>query len=170
MEEKKEKTCCFIGHRKIEGENELKDKLYDIVEKLIVNEHVDTFLFGSKSVFDKLCLKVVTSLKDKYPHIKRIYVRAEFQYINDDYKEYLLQSYDDTFYPEKISGSGRAAYVERNKIMIDSSGICVMYYNENYTPQPKKATSSQPKSGTKIAYEYARKKEKNSIAFSLLLC
>ena len=170
MEEKTGKTCCFIGHRKIEGENELKDKLYHIVEELIVREHVHTFLFGSKSEFDTLCLKVVTNLKDKYPHIKRIFVRAEFQYINDDYKEYLLQYYEDTFYPEKIAGAGRASYVERNKIMIDSADICVMYYKENYTPQPKKTTSSQPKSGTKIAYEYAKKKSQNTIAFNLLLC
>lgn len=166
MEEKK--TCCFFGHRKISGADELRERLYKIIEDLIIYEYVDTFLFGSKSDFDKLCLAVVTKLKDKYPHIRRIYVRAEFQYIDDNYKAYLLQSYDDTYYPEQISGSGRAAYVERNQIIIDQSDICIVYYNENYLPQTKKnswhdISPYQPKSGTKIAYEYAKRKKKHII-------
>ena len=45
----KEKTCCFFGHRKINETEELKNRLYEIIENLIVNEKVDTFLFGSKS-------------------------------------------------------------------------------------------------------------------------
>lgn len=166
MEEKK--TCCFFGHRKIAEADELRERLYKLIEALIIYKYVDTFLFGSKSEFDKLCLEVVTELKDKYPHIRRIYVRAEYEYISDGYKKYLLQSYDDTYYPERISGSGRAAYVERNQIMIDCSDICVVYYNENYLPPKRKnsrrdLTDYQPKSGTKIAYEYAQKKKKDIV-------
>ena len=67
----KEKTCCFFGHRKIDETEELKNKLSEIIENLIVNENVDTFLFGSKSQFDDLCHKIVTELKEKYPHIRR---------------------------------------------------------------------------------------------------
>jgi len=159
------KTCCFFGHRKIADTEQLREKLFKIIEGLIIHNHVNVFLFGSRSDFDKLCLAVVAELKDKYPHIRRVYVRAEFQYIDDDYKAYLLQSYDDTYYPEQISGSGRAVYVERNYIMIDRSDICVVYYDEDYQP-PKRKNSRrdiipyQPKSGTKIAYEYAQKKKK----------
>ncbi len=159
------KTCCFFGHRKIAASDVLRDRLYEIIEDLIIYKYVDTFLFGSKSDFDKLCLAVVTELKYKYPYIRRVYVRAEFQYINDDYKAYLLQSYDDTYYPERISGSGRAAYVERNQIMIDRSDICIVYYDKNYQPPQRKNNQRdispyQPKSGTSIAYEYAQKKKK----------
>jgi len=150
----KSKTCCFFGHREISGADRLKEMLYEIIEDLIIYKYVDTFLFGSKSDLDKLCLAVVTELKNKYPHIQRINVRAEFQYINDDYKTYLLQSYEDTYYPEQISGSDRAAYVERNYIMIERSDICVVYYNENYQPPTRKNSRHdispyQPKSGTK---------------------
>lgn len=49
--------------------------------------------------------------------------------------------------------AGKAAYVERNCEMIDKSSFCVVYYNENYTPNRKNS-----KSGTKIAYDYAVKK------------
>ena len=149
----KENTCCFFGHRTINETEKLKVKLYKTIESLVVNENVDTFLFGSKSRFDSLCLELVTKLKEKYSHIKRIYVRAEFPIISDNYKYYLLESYEDTYYPEKIIGSGRAAYVERNFEMINQSRFCVVYYDESYAP-------SKRKSGTKIALAYAIKHQK----------
>ena len=79
----KERTCCFIGHQKIEDTLELRTELYYIIEKLIVYENIDTFLFGSKSRFNDLCHELVTAIKEKYPHIKRIYVRAEYPYQTD---------------------------------------------------------------------------------------
>ena len=62
--------------------------------------------------------------------------------------------------------SGRASYVERNYAMIDDSDICVFYYNEEYQPQRRKEYKGafgtyQPKSGTKIAYEYALRKSRS---------
>ena len=161
--ESKEHTCCFFGHRKIEVTDELVNRLKEVVEDLIVEKKIDTFLFGSKSQFDKLCLMVVTEFKKKYPHIRRIYVRAEFPYIDEDYTAYLLKSYDHTYYPERMINAGRAAYVERNYEMIDNSGYCVIYYDENYMPPRRKNSRRdlfdyQPNSGTKRAYDYAVKK------------
>jgi len=164
-------TACFFGHRKINETEELKSKLIEIIEKLIVDEKVDTFLFGSKSRFNSLCLELVTKIKEKHPHIKRIYVRAEYPDINEHYKNYLLESYEDTYYPEKILNSGRAAYVERNYEMIDKSKFAIVYYDENYAPPRRRnsrrdLTDYQPKSGTKIAYDYAVKKGK--VIFNVL--
>ena len=149
----KNNTCCFFGHRTINETEELKTKLYEIIEKLIVENSVDTFLFGSKSRFNSVCLELVTKIKEKYPHIKRIYVRAEYPDINEQYTNYLLESYEDTYYPEHIIGSGRAAYVERNYEMIDKSRFCIVYYDKQNAP-------SSRKSGTKIALDYAIKKRK----------
>ena len=153
-------TCCFFGHRTINETEELKSKLIKIIEKLIVDEKVDTFLFGSKSRFNSLCQETVTELKEKYPHIKRIYVRAEYPDINEHYKDYLLESYEDTYYPEHIIGSGRAAYVERNYEMIDKSKFCIVYYDEPNAPTTRK-------SGTKIALDYAIKHKKEVIILPL---
>ena len=88
--------------------------------------------------------------------------------INDSYKDYLLESYEDTYYPEHIENSGKAAYVERNLEMINKSKFCVVYYDENYLPARRRnsrrdLTEYQPKSCTKIAYEYATKKGLNII-------
>ncbi|MBQ9976786.1 MAG: DUF1273 family protein [Clostridia bacterium] len=151
-------TCCFFGHRTIRVTEELKTKLTDTIEKLITQEKVDTFLFGSKSEFDRLSLECVTELKEKYPHVKRIYVRAEFPFINDDYLTYLLKSYDETYYPEKLLGAGNAVYVERNYEMINNSEYCVIYYDEAYAPTTRK-------SGTKIALDYAIKKRRKIILY-----
>ena len=85
------KTACFFGNRTINETEELKAVLTKIIEKLIVEEKVDTFLFGSKSRFNSLCQETVTALKEKYPYIKRVYVRAEYPYISEEYKSYLFE-------------------------------------------------------------------------------
>ena len=151
-------TCCFIGHRTINETEELKERLIDTIERLITEEKVHTFLFGSNSRFDSLCLELVTELKEKYPHVKRIYVRAEFPVISDEYKAYLLKSYDDTYYPERIKGSGRLAYVERNCEMIVKSRFCIVYYDDSYAPTDRQ-------SGTKLALDYAVKQGRDIINF-----
>ena len=55
--------------------------------------------------------------------------------------------------------------------MIDDSDFCVFYYNEKYQPQRRKESKRsirtyQPKSGTKIAYDYAKRKNKKIINIS----
>ena len=149
-------TCCFLGHKKINETEELKSKLIGIIEKLIEEENVDTFFFGSKSRFISLCLELVTEIKEKHPHIKRVYVRAEYPYISEQYKDYLLGNYDDTYYPKNIINSGRASYVERNYEMVNNSQFCVIYYDEQSTPTTRK-------SGTKVALDYAIKQRKKII-------
>ena len=163
-----ENTCCFFGHRKIEDTPDLRTKIADIIEGLIVDENIHTFLFGSKSAFDSLCYDLVTKIKEKYPHIKRVYVRAEFPYIDENYRAYLLESYEETYYPDGMKKAGKAAYVERNCDMIDRSRVCVVYYDLDYAPPRRKnsrrdLTDYHPKSGTKVAYEYAIKKKRKII-------
>ena len=149
-------VCCFIGHRKINETEDLKIRLWDLIENLIINKNVTTFLLGSKSEFNELCVNLLIQAKEKYPHIKRVYVRAEYPYISENYKKYLLESYEDTYYPENIINSGKAAYVERNYEMIDKSHFCILYYSKDnvYTPR---------KSGTKIALTCAKKRGKKII-------
>ena len=64
------RTCCFVGHRKIDETKELKLKLKEIIEKMITENLVDTFLFGSKSRFNDLCYEIVTEIKGKSPYVK----------------------------------------------------------------------------------------------------
>lgn len=154
--------ACFIGHRNIDRTETLKSKLKETVLTLI-NKGVTTFLFGSMSDFDKLSLEVVSELKNDYPLIKRIYVRSSFQHIDKFYEEYLLKSYEETYFPTIIENSGKYAYVERNYEMINNSKFCVFYYDKNHSPLSNNKTSSIRRSGTKIAYEYATKNKKEIV-------
>jgi hypothetical protein len=159
VKEMGENVCCFFGHREIDETAELQKWLSETVEMLIAEMGVDTFLFGSKSKFNTLCHKTVTAIKKKYPNVKRVYVRAEYQHINESYEQYLLKDYEQTYYPERIEGAGKAVYVQRNYEMIDRSRYCIVYYDEAYMPKPRRQGGNDfRKSGTKIALEYARRR------------
>ena len=159
---------CFIGHRTIRRDEELLSSLKQTITDLI-NNGATTFLFGSMSEFDDLSREIVTELKEKYPFIKRVYVRSAFRYIDKRYEKYLLESYEETYFPPGLKNAGKYSYVERNYEMIDSSACCVFYYNENYVPplsrQPERNALLQTErnSGTKIAYNYAVKRNKTII-------
>lgn len=145
----KNRCCCFFGHRNVAPSLQIINNVSSSVTDLIVNHGVDTFLFGSRSSFDQLCHDVVSQLKAKHPHLKRIYVRAEYPFISNSYKDHLLQFYEDTYFPNKILNAGKASYIERNQEMIDNSAFCIIFYNENI---------SKKKSGTRVAFNYAKRK------------
>lgn len=116
-------------------------------------------------------------MKSKYPYIRRVYVRAEFEHIDGEgsraYREGLAERYEDTYYPESVSGAGKAVYIKRNFEMIDKSSICVVYYDEHYMPSRRKQsrrdlTDYQPSSGTGVAYKYAEKKRRRIINIAAL--
>lgn len=155
--------AVFSDIVKIDKTPELIERLTREIETLITEKEVSIFYFGSKSEFDDLCHKTVSELKEKYPHIKRVYVRSAFQHIPDWYEESLLKHYEDSYFPEHMENAGRASYVERNQEMINKSDYCIVYYDENYAPPRRKNSKRdlfdyQPKSGTKVAYDYAVKK------------
>lgn len=150
------KKCCVIGHRKIIETPTLICDIEKTIIRLIKDENVYMFLLGSKSAFTDLCYDVITEVKNKYNHIKRVYVRAEYPIISDRYESYLKRFYEDSYYYNDKQISGKYNYVKRNQVMIDSSNYCLFYYNSNYNVE-------KTKSGTQLAYEYAVNKKKNII-------
>ena len=159
-------VVTFIGHRKLQFDDGFRLRLKELILALIDDRGADTFLFGSRSDFNDLCLGVVTELRKERPQIKRVYVRAEYPYIDKEYEEYLLGSYDATYISDNVAEAGKAAYVERNYHMIDRADLCIFYSDESSLPpiryaSGKQISSFQPKSGTKIAYDHAvaQKKE-----------
>ena len=141
-------VCCVFGHRKIEDSEELRERVRRVMRRLVLDEGVDTVLFGSKSAFDELCHAVVSELKCEFPQLKRVYVRAEFPFITEQYAAHLLQFYEETYFPAGIENAGRAVYIERNFEMIRQSRYCLVYFDADYRPR-------KGKSGTAIAYERA---------------
>ena len=100
-------------------------------------------------------------------------MRAEYPEIYESYRAYLLEDCEDIYYPERIKDAGKASYVERNCEMIYKSNFVTVYYDENYAPPRRKnsrrdLTDYQPKSGTKLAYDYAVKKDRQIINITTL--
>lgn len=173
------KSCCFIGHRKINLTKQLETQLHKVIESLIVHYKVNVFLFGSKSQFNDICHAVVTSLKEKYPWIKRIaYTCQSESCILEKEKEKWKELYttvlskdipllcmeEEYHYPAKYK-AGKASYVERNYAMIDHSQYCIFYYDPSYTIPMRQNSKNKnalfrPSSGTQLAYQYAVKKKK----------
>lgn len=174
--------CSFFGHRNVYANKELENSITILIEKLITEKNVTKFLFGSKSKFDSLCLKVVSDLKVKHPHIIRVGYNCKSECFtlekNRELQEKLLNSatkqklkilcVDEEVDNPKLWNAGKASYLERNQNMIDESDYCIFYYNENYKPQTRKKSKKsiseyQPNSGTALAYKYATRKRKNII-------
>ena len=159
-----ERSVCFIGHRKIADTPELRERLQSILLALVENGTVN-FIFGDHSAFDSLCYELVTQLKEKHPEIKRINFRKDYEDADDDTMRFLIGGYEESVCPKGVGGAGRASYVERNRAMIRESKICIFYYDENYLPARRKNSRHdtcdyQPKSGTALAYHYAKSKKK----------
>ncbi|MBQ8320339.1 MAG: DUF1273 family protein [Clostridia bacterium] len=164
-----EKKCCFIGHRNTPKTEKLQERVKSLVKELIEKENVRTFLFGSKSAFDDLCFDIVTELKAEYPDIRLVYARNMYPVLSDYYEEYLLEFYDETYFPKRIENAGRASYVERNQEMIDASDFCVFYYDENYRPiERAKGFGGIPRSGTAVAFSYAERKSKRGAPLTVI--
>ena len=163
---------AIIGHRKVQNKGKLVEQIYDTVTDLVENQGVDTFLFGGKGEFDELCFYVITDMQKIYPHIKRVYVRAQHEEISKIYEEHLLQKYEETFYPDKVRGTNELCYVVRNACMIEMCDILLTYYDDNYLP-PSKTTKNKmlavaychkkSQSGTAMAVRYAKGRKKTII-------
>ena len=159
-----ESACCFIGHRNIERASEVQEKLRKELRKLI-EQGTTRFIFGDHSEFNTLCYDTVTELMQEYPQIKRVKFRKDYPEITESVKQYFFNGYEDNICPKGVAQSGRASYVERNQAMIMASDICIFYYNKDYQPKRRKESkhSYQPKSGTRIAYEFAISKKKEIV-------
>ncbi len=165
-------SCCFIGHRKIIVTEKLINRLTEFIEKLIVKKNVKYFLFGSKSEFNNLCHKIVTNLKTKYPNIIRVAcpIKSEASFFENEKQQF--ENYLKKFANKKItiyacdkvlnfkesSTAGKLSYIKRNQSLIDNSDYCIFYYDKSY-----KLYNSN--SGTKLAYNYAKKQEKQIFNF-----
>lgn len=152
---------AFIGHRNTLITKDLQEKLFYKLREHLQTYPETQFLFGSRSNFDKMCLMTVSQLKEDFPQLKRVYVRAEFENINDFYEKYLLTMYDCSFFPPQIKNAGKATYIERNRIMIDLCDILYTYCDPCYHVLNKKHICSC--GGTKAAVAYALSKHKITV-------
>ena len=114
-------TVTFCGHREIlSGEDEIKGKLKIEVEKAIMSGSTE-FLLGGYGKFDLMCAGVVKELKEKYPFIKSVLVKA---YLNAKFDFWL---YDESEYPPIENTVKGFAIIKRNEYMVDKSDLVIAY-------------------------------------------
>ena len=163
------KSCSFFGHRDTEQTEELKQKIRVTVKQLIVEEGVDTFLFGSRSKFDELCHMVVTELKEKYPHIRRVAYLCKHEAgclvgTGEEMRQAIkrltgrdeyVREFEEIKKSDRVNSAGRATYVERNQWMIDGSDVVFIHFRVD--------KNNEKVSGTGRSLCYARKQGKRII-------
>ena len=122
--DKTKKTCCFFGHREVT--HNIRPKLIEIIEKLIVDEGVTEFYVGHQGQFDSMVYSVLKELKGKYPHIRYTVVLT---YMPD---EHIKEVYGEgTLFPDGMeSVPKKFAISKRNDWMIQQSGFAVCYVHK----------------------------------------
>ena len=120
-------SCCFIGHKS--GSREIKDRLLQTIEGLILNQQVKRFYVGTEGGFDRLVYEVLDELNGQYP-IEIVVVLA---YLNRAPE----QPYYDlkrTLFPDELSKTPlRFAIRRRNSFMMKQSKFVVCYLNHPYS-------------------------------------
>ena len=145
-------TCSIFGHREIEITKELEDRLITTFEDLI-NQGCVYFYFGGFGMFDDLCYKLISKLKEKYPHVQRIFCLYDPRHVkvskrpnwlkNEEYEDYIYLSLSFDYWYNRI--------YYRNCAIIDISDF-IIFYVEN-----------RENSGAYKAFKYANIKKKNYV-------
>ncbi len=143
-----EKRCCFAGHRYEWQSVGIENKLYKVVEGLILNG-VTVFYDGGYGVFDEKARNTVLALKQKYPHIKLIKVVAYYTYEKKKAKR--LSFYDEYIYPSIEDVYFKARIIKRNEWIVDNSDVVVCHIE------------NEKNSGAYKIVKYAIKKDKRVI-------
>ena len=112
-------------------------------------------LFGGFGEFDKLCWEIITELKQtQFPHIKRIYVCENSDYVNHPHKrpQWLKNDdYEEIVYFELKFDYWYSRIYYRNIAIVEYSDFNIFYIRNDKN------------SGAYKAYRYAKLHNKNII-------
>lgn len=146
------KTCSVFGHSTIEITKELENKLFEILKNL-TDKGCEYFYFGGFSMFDELCHKVVSKLKETNNQIKRIFCLSDPRHLRASKRPKWLKSedYEDFVYLDLEFDWWYQRIYYRNCAMIDKSDIVLFYAKE------------RENFGEYKAMKYAKQKKKEMI-------
>lgn len=146
------KICSFFGHREIKNGDKLRLRLEDIVKRLIEDGYT-TFLFGGLGEFDAWGYQVVSSFKERFPDIKRVFCLTDERHLRIDKRPKWLkqEDYEEfTYLTLEYNGWYKRIYY-RNCAMIDESDFVIFY------------TEERADSGAYKALRYAKKKKREYV-------
>jgi uncharacterized phage-like protein YoqJ len=144
------KTCCFTGHRSLNGAEKLKVvvRLRKVIREL-VKQGIAFLGAGGALGFDTLAAQTILDMKKEYPQLRLILVLP----CEDQTRGW--RSEDIAVYEDIKRRSDKVVYVSReytpdcmhrrNRHLVDHSGICICYLTRN-------------SGGTAYTVDYARRK------------
>lgn len=116
-------TCCFFGHK--DTPSTIAPKLEMVLDDLIVNQGVESFIMGNQGHFDAMALSAVRKMKERYPYITYNVVLA---YMPGEKEGWPAYKPEETMYPEGLeSVHPRFTISSRNKWLVEESDIVVCY-------------------------------------------
>lgn len=145
------KYCSFFGHRDYHGDDELEQKIKNIIIDVIENKQIYNFLLGGYGGFDNYCARYINDMKKIYPQIKSYLVLAYINKKLDEFdKNYLKEIFDGTIYPPLESVPPRYAILKRNEWIINNSEYIIFFVNHSW-------------GGACTSFDYAKRKNKDYI-------
>lgn len=132
------RSCTFIGHK--DCPQEIKEKLCETVEDLIVNSDVRRFYVGTHGSFDRLVYKVLCDFESKY----EIEIIVVLSYLYN--KKDVYYDLSKTVFPEEVDKADKKyAIIRRNEFMIKRSQVLVCYVNNMVSNSYKYMTQASKK-------------------------
>lgn len=122
------KICAFFGHRSVYGD--IAQELERQIEKLIIQENIDTFWVGGYGEFDKISSCMVKKLQKKYPAIRLILIIAYAGQLHRYSDEFPFDGFD--YPPEAENAPQKFAISARNRYMAENCDIVIAYIRHDY--------------------------------------
>lgn len=121
------RSCTFIGHKNCSAQ--VYERLRREIEKMIIEEMVETFYVGTHGNFDRMVYQVLTELEKEY----KINVFVVLAYLNMK-KENIYYDMSKTIFPDVLEKTPlRYAINKRNEYMIKKSQYLICCVDNTFS-------------------------------------
>lgn len=144
------KIATLFGHRDFNDEK-LRDKIKEMIIKIIKEQGIDTFYVGYNGKFDRFIAKLIYEIKKDFTHVKSYMILSRLNqkfYIYD--KMDIDKEFDGTIFPPIEFVYPRFAISKRNEWMIEQAEVVFVYVKNKW-------------GGAYNALKYAKRKKKKII-------
>ncbi len=145
------KICCFAGHSKLYGKEDIYENLLSAIEHLITKENITEFWVGNYGDFDNLSAKAVRVLKDKHPDIQLNLVIPYLTKEINEYREQYYKSYDNILIADIAEKTpGNLKIIKSNQYMVQNSCTLVCYVEHSFGGAAKTLEYAKKRAHIKI--------------------
>ena len=127
-------SCACFGQNEIKNQRALESSLSVMFEYLITEQKSKLFYFGGVGKFDNLCANVLLKLKDRFKHIKLVFVKPAIK----DYENLVEFNYDEVVEIKEKTDYDKMPLFARDFKMAKKADFLVFYVEENSKNKAKK--------------------------------